>query len=499
MPKVVNHHEVVLNKVRPQLSEDLTTEELHLEIATSFLSTSDFSGKIVMVLGNEFLTTRYLDLPVGARRKAEQMIPFQIDDQLPFSSGQTHLMTILRKIDTNHSHAIVNVVEKEAFEAYHEYLTNRKILPAILTSEVAVIQNFVEKNEIKGPICLVDVGHGTTKAYFISGGRVVSNHTSFIAGRKVDEVIAATYQISPEDSVAYKHDNCFFLTEDQYDKVDENQSEFAKLMSKTFHPLVMDIRRWEVGFRVKHGLKVDRFLLIGGSSQIKNIENYFTEQLHIPFERIDPCLSLNDNEDLIDSGEKGVFSLSAMMAISDTNKVPLGNFLTGQYASDFSQSISPHGASFVFTRIAMTCIVAVVCLSLMKVLVIDKGSKQIKRVGNKAMNDRPANDRNLFRKYPDRLLTKLDREEDKISQSIRRIQAASRVNRIESLVDLSNKLKNNENVDLIKYKEDEEGMSAVFEAKNAKEYKAFLEFIRGMGYQIKSTDEAKRIIEIVKS
>ena len=93
-------------------------------------------------------------------------------------------MTILRKTDNNHSHAIVNIVEKEEFEAYHEYLTNRKILPATLTSEVAVMQNFVEKNEISGPVCLLDIGHITTKAYFVSSGRVVSNHTSFVAGKR---------------------------------------------------------------------------------------------------------------------------------------------------------------------------------------------------------------------------------------------------------------------------------------------------------------------------
>ena len=52
MPKVVNHHEVILDKVRPQLDANLTDEELHLEIATSFLSTGDFKGKSVMLLGN---------------------------------------------------------------------------------------------------------------------------------------------------------------------------------------------------------------------------------------------------------------------------------------------------------------------------------------------------------------------------------------------------------------------------------------------------------------
>ena len=148
--------------------------------------------------------------------------------------------------------------------------------------------------------------------------------------------------------MTYKHDNCFFLTEDLYDKVDENQSEFAKLMRKTMHPLLTDIRRWEVGFRVKHGLKVDRFLLIGGTSQIKNIDNFLTEQINIPFEKIDPCLSLNDNDDLIDSGEKGVFSLSAMTAISDTHKVPLGNFLTANTPVIFPNPSVPMGqASFL--------------------------------------------------------------------------------------------------------------------------------------------------------
>ena len=69
---------------------------------------------------------------------------------------------------------------------------------------------------------------------------------------------------------------------------------------------------------------------------------------------------------------------------------------------------------------------------------------------------------------------------------------------MENLVELSRKLNNNENVDLLRYKEDEEGMSATFKAGNTKEFDAFLEFVRGMGYQIKSQDREKKTIEIIK-
>ena len=121
--------------------------------------------------------------------------------------------------------------------------------------------------------CVIDIGHNTSKAYFINRSQVVSNHVSRTAGQVIDEVIAQTYQISRDEAIVYKHENCFFLTEEQYEGVEEDQKEFARLMKQALTPLINDIKRWELGFRVKNGLAVKTIYLTGGTSQINNICN----------------------------------------------------------------------------------------------------------------------------------------------------------------------------------------------------------------------------------
>ena len=61
---------------------------------------------------------------------------------------------------------------------------------------------------------ILDLGHSTTKAYFIHQQQIVSTHISYVAGSVIDQVIAETYQISLPEAIIYKHQNSFLLTED---------------------------------------------------------------------------------------------------------------------------------------------------------------------------------------------------------------------------------------------------------------------------------------------
>ena len=59
----------------------------------------------------------------------------------------------------------------------------------------------------------------------------------------INEMIAQTYKIDPDEAIFYKHQNAFLLTSTQFEEVDQAQKDFASAMDKTLSQLVSDFSR----------------------------------------------------------------------------------------------------------------------------------------------------------------------------------------------------------------------------------------------------------------
>src|SRR6476646_982413 len=94
---LIEKHEVVLDEARSLYPDIQSTTELQKEIVASHIHKKASDLKIVFQLPNEMLTTRYLDIPGTSKRKTEQIIPFQLDENLPYSLNQAHFSSRLHK------------------------------------------------------------------------------------------------------------------------------------------------------------------------------------------------------------------------------------------------------------------------------------------------------------------------------------------------------------------------------------------------------------------
>src|SRR5690606_32735659 len=199
-----------------------------------YLATIDYEYKLILNGPSEILTTRIKELPIANKKKAEMMIPFQLEEDIPFAMVESHISSSITTYKEN-SEALIHVARKEEFRPFFSKLLSYDIRPRILTSEVSVMDFYIKKRAefFSSTFCILDLGHESSKAYFFIDGKLASTHTSFIAGKAINENISENYQIELEEAILYKHQNCFVLTDDQYAKVDENQRTFAKFMNKT--------------------------------------------------------------------------------------------------------------------------------------------------------------------------------------------------------------------------------------------------------------------------
>lgn len=463
---VIDQQELIIDDIRCHYPEIDDVTILQKEIVANYIQQKTNDVKIIFQLPSEMITTRFLDIPAPNRKKAEQIIPFQLDDNLPYSLNDAHYASSITKVG-NSFKAISNIAKLTTFDQFYNLYKESNVIPQILTTEISLIQNYIDHKRFNENCCIIDIGHKTTKAYFIRDRRVISNHISHIAGANITDVISKTYQISHDDAVIYKHANAYFLTDDQMKEVNEEQQDFALLMKQILNPLVADIKRWDIGHRVKFGSPIEKIYLLGGTSEINNIETFLESHLGI---KVSKAPSISDfRKDHNKSDSK--YLLTKMMGISGSNPQSLVNMLTGDYQSQSNNLVSAHSTAFIATRVAAVCLIISLGLTIERFAYLNKIDKQAEaKVTNILKRNNlglSPNEKRAYRKTPQRVLSLLKKRSRSITDEVSMISSAQDINAMRPLGVLSQIISKNDGVVLESFRSDGIQVSAIFTSTNS--------------------------------
>lgn len=492
--------QVKLEGYLDKVNEQYTIRDLQEDIILAYLEEKQLLGKIITQIPNELITTRSLTIPIKNRKKAEQVIPFQLEEDLPYNSEQFHLSKMLIPI-ANGFHVIVCVCNVYEFEEYYNHLQAKKFIPKILTSPPFLYQTVGSIQKLDRNFAIIDVGHTTTNAYFFHHKNLVSTHISFIAGKIIDEVISESYKISLAEAVKFKHDNSFLLQEDKLDEVDEDQREFAKIMSQILSPLLDDIRKWELGYRVQYGMPIEKIYFTGGSSNISNFNNYFYNELGIKTGNLNTYLDAPEN---IPSDKKELrnFEIANMMAVSLNQKVQVGNFLTGEYGSSDFENIPVHSTAFIGARLFIIFFIFLLSFVAERMLLNNQVQKYDAKITRVLKNPDLEISKSKARKYKraPRIIHRLFKgKQRQIDRDIKAIQDASRFNVVEPLMKLGAMIGPRKEFELHDYTSSLSGNSATFFSTKPGELGNLEKLLRSSSLNIsnleKRPDQSKIVLE----
>jgi len=360
----VNHVEMSEIILRDYLNDhsDLALLDAQASIVQEIIDTTGRpDSRIIFQIDNELTTTRFLTLPVKNKKKAELMLPFQLEEDIPFALSEIQYGYRIEPAKTQHF-ALVGLVKESTFEVFYNLFKDKNALPNILTTEPSVVENYFNQNAIAGPFCVLDLGHKTTKAYFFYNSRLIVTHVSYVGGTHINEMISQTYKIEPDEAIIYKHQNAFLLTSTQFNDVEPAQKDFATAMEKTLAPLISDFTRWKIGFKVNYGLSLQHVFITGGTSNIKNISNYLTEKFDTKVVLLETFDKVESEKIDLNPKNKSKFALSNMMAIGMKRKNRFINLLSGKFAQSSAAEIPLH--SFAFLGIRVATIAAILFIAL---------------------------------------------------------------------------------------------------------------------------------------
>jgi Tfp pilus assembly PilM family ATPase len=486
---LVEKHEIILDEAKSLYPDAQTLHDLQKEVVAGYIQKKSGELKIIFQVPNEILTTRYLEIPGTSKRKTEQIIPFQLDENLPYSLSHAHFSSRLYKRSGSFS-VLSNITQLNVFKEFFGYFDSKDARPSVLTSEISIIQAYIDHIRMNDTCCILDLGHKTTKAYFVQDRQVVSNHTSFIGGAAINEVISKTYQISYNDAVIYKHENAFLLTDEQLPEVSPEQKEFALLMKQVFSSLILDIKRWEIGHRVKFGTSTDKIYILGGTSQINSMENFLNFHTGLPIESLPPLLDLKNDYTTFEKP----FYLVKMMAISQRTPSNLINFLTGRFQTASNAFISIHSGVFVWVRSTFIALLLILGLSSERFFFL---SKQEKTMDSKIISllkapslDINRKDQKLYTSKPENVLTALKKKNKVITDEVSTILSSNTINALKPLAMLSKTMNSNPKVNLEQFSSNNFTVNATFSSEDPGELETMNKHLKGAGLpdlQIKYT------------
>jgi general secretion pathway protein L len=477
---LVEKHEIILDEAKAHYPSAQNLSDLQKEVVAGYIQKKNSDLKIIFQVPNEMLTTRYLEIPGTSKRKTEQIIPFQLDENLPYSLSHAHFSSRLYKRSGGFS-VLSNITQLNVFKEFFGFFESKDAQPSVLTSEISTMQAYVDHIRMNDTCCILDLGHKTTQAYFVQDRQIVSNHTSFVAGSAINEVISKTYQISHEDAVIYKHENAFLLTDEQLEEVSVEQREFALLMKQVFSPLILDIKRWEIGHRVKFGTSIDKIYLLGGTSQINSLENFFHFHTGLTIESLPPLLDFKNDFSI----HEKTFYLVKMMAISQRVPSHLINFLTGKFQTASNAFISLHSAVFIWVRTSFIALLIILGLVSERYFFLSKQEKimdsKITGLLKTPSLDINRKDQKLYTTKPDVVLSSLKKKNKIVKDEVSSILSSTHINALRPLAVLSKTMNSNPKVSLEKFASDGLKVLATFTSADPNELEVMKVHLQGSG------------------
>ena len=464
----INHVDMSEIIVRDYMGDhpELTQEEAVNGILQEVIDTvARPDTKIIYQIDNQMMTTRFLTLPVKSKKKADLMLPFQLEEDIPYALSEIHYAYRLEGQKTQHT-AMVELVRNTVFEPYYNSLRDKDILPNILTTESSAVENYFNQHPMAGPFCVLDIGHKTTQAYFFYNSRLIMTFISYFGGHHINEMIAETYKIEVDEAVIYKHQNAFLLTSSQYQEVEPAQSDFASAMDKVFSQLINDFNRWKVGFKVNYGLPVQHVFLCGGTSNIKNISNYLTEKWDIKVTLLESFDKVEAEKIDLNPKNKSKYALANMMAVGFRRKNRFINLLSGKFAQAGGAEVPLHSFAFLSTRVAAVAMVLAISL-LAERYFIEKDIAAVNVRMSAAMRNPelqiPGRLRRQAVTFPKPVYDALVRKQKDVKQEISTLQSAVQIQALSPLVSVSQIAASSREATLIEFKvTDSNAITAVF-------------------------------------
>jgi len=274
--EVLDFHEV---KMPLQLSEPVPMYQAALQqLLASLPSHPD---KIVTSLPADKVALRFLRIPIGNRKKVEQMYQFELEDNIPFKLEESALEHRISP-DGRGSLVFTAVAPKKFVRSQLEWYQSIGVDPDWLCfdgmgSLNLFLTNPPDKTLGSSTVLLCDIGHSKTQVAILEGQNLALSRAFPWGSFKITELLAETWAQALEDAEETKHKKLNLVAED----FGGIGSESTEGITQLLRGLVTDLSHTLASYRNVTKKDVAAIYLTGGGSELKGLDGFLSEALGV--------------------------------------------------------------------------------------------------------------------------------------------------------------------------------------------------------------------------
>ena len=263
---------------------------------------------------------RVLSLPPTDRSKLEKMIPYEIESQIPLELDEIHhdweiLDTGKNDVSSEPGQASILAVSvvRNQFSQFLNTLSALNIDPRDATLDTLVLSYLkdIEPQAEPGAVAFMDCGHSKTNICVLLMGKPIYTRSIGIAGREITRALETDFSLDFLEAETLKQTDGILIMRGG-PGVKPEAEKISQSIRRVVDDLTAQIRQTLVNCAENHGINVAQFYLCGGSAKLKNLDQYLTQSVGIPFKKTNFLSAYNTGE----FSDEHSYSLQTALALA---------------------------------------------------------------------------------------------------------------------------------------------------------------------------------------
>jgi len=280
--QIKNFHEIQL-PLRDDVDKNVILSQALEQLFKDNILQAD---RILTAMPGQYISSRIVPVGFSDPRKISMAIMAEVEDAVPFNLDDMIVdQQILGTSSDGRTIVMVVMTRKNFLRSFLDHLHHVNIDPKLVDVDSLSFYNLAPYLRLEPSECvaMVDVGHEKTSVCIVQDGLLKMFRSINIGGAYLTEFLSRDLECSVAEAQEVKHRVSRLICDgDQGVGMDSNDKQVAERMTLACNAIVKDLGRTLYAFKTWDKTKISRIFLSGGSSRIKNLEMYLTEQLGIP-------------------------------------------------------------------------------------------------------------------------------------------------------------------------------------------------------------------------
>jgi general secretion pathway protein L len=309
--------------------------------------------RFILGLPQSRVSVRHKTFPFADRIKINKSLPFELEEELPFSADNAIFDAKIIKTHGSSAEVLACATPKSKVADWINRFGDVGFEISVLSAEGIALANCYEpwfEAPPAGPSediqvegmprperflhLLISIGHTNTLLHAIEGRRLVAVRSIAWGGKQVAEAIAKRYEIPYVEALKEMQSKAFILPNREGASYD--QLIFSDTISMQFRDLCRDIKISMLELKSELGASIDSAEISGGASQVMDLSAHLTQALEIPVNKavfLDAFQTANFEKN---PHVESVIGVALGLAIEGLKKPrnPALQFLRGEFAKE---------------------------------------------------------------------------------------------------------------------------------------------------------------------